>query len=369
MKVVIQNTSRVWGGNEKWLATLAAGLAARGHQVIVSCRRGGVVAGELERRGIATTTVRPGAYGDVLRGLHFAGWLRRERPDALLLTSWKGIPWGAWAGRRAGTPRIVVRLGIVRALPRRGRHTRPFRRGVDALLVNSAEVRDAWLRSAPWFPADRVHVVLNGIDALPPPAPEERAALRAELGVSPDALAVAGVGHVQHRKGFDLLLDAFARSGIAESEVVIVGGGPEMDRLRERAAARGIADRVRWAGPRPDAARLLGACDIFVLSSRNEGMANVLLEAMAAGTPVVATDIAGVQAAIGEADGRPAAGWVVPAEDAAALATALAEVAAGVRGHSAEVRRRVEEAAWRIRNWFTVERMIDEAEAVLRGAA
>src|SRR5688500_15783101 len=107
MKVVIQNTSRVWGGNEKWLATLAAGLGARGHEGVVSCRRGGVVAPELARRGIAVTGVRPGAYGDVLRGVRFARWLRRERPDALLLTSWKGIPWGAWAGRRAGVPRIV----------------------------------------------------------------------------------------------------------------------------------------------------------------------------------------------------------------------------------------------------------------------
>jgi glycosyltransferase involved in cell wall biosynthesis len=369
MKVVIQNTSRVWGGNEKWLATLAAGLASRGHQVIVSCRRGGVVARELAGRGIPITAIRPGAYGDALRGLRFARWLRRERPDALLLTSWKGIPWGAWAGRWARVPRIVVRLGIVRALPRRGRHPRPFRRGVDALIVNSAEIRDAWLRSAPWFAADRVHVVLNGINVPPPLAPEERIALRAELGVPPGTMLIAGVGHVQHRKGFDLLLDAFARARIADGEVLIVGGGPEMDRLRARAAGLGIADRVRWAGPRPDAARLLGACDIFVLSSRNEGMANVLLEAMAAGTPVVAADIPGVRTAVGSRDGRPAAGWIVPAEDAAALGTALAEVAEGGRAGSADVRARVEEATWRIRNWFTVERMIDEAEAVLRGAA
>jgi glycosyltransferase involved in cell wall biosynthesis len=369
MKVVIQNSSRVWGGNEKWLATLAAGLIGRGHQVIVSCRRGGVVARELAGRGIPVTGVRPGAYGGVLRGVRFARWLRRERPDALLLTSWKGIPWGAWAGRRARVPRIVVRLGIVRALPRRGPLPRSFRRGVDALIVNSLEIRDAWLRSAPWFPEDRVHVVLNGIDVPSPLAPEERAALRADLGVSPGAEVVAGVGHVRHRKGFDLLLDAFARADVADAEVLIVGEGAEVQALRAGAAALGIADRVRWAGLRPDAARLLGACDVFVLSSRNEGMANVLLEAMAAGIPVIATDVAGVRSAAGERDGRPAAGWIVPAEDAAALAAAIGEVAAGVRAGSAEVRARVDEAAWRIRNWFTVERMIDEAEAVLRGAA
>jgi glycosyltransferase involved in cell wall biosynthesis len=366
MKVVVQNTSRVWGGNEKWLATAAAGLIARGHEVVVSCRRGGAVRPELERRGISFTPVRPGGYGDVVRGLRFAAWLGRERPDALLLTSWKGMPWGSWAGRRAGA-RVVVRLGIVRALPPRGRHTWPFRRRVDALIVNSDEIRDGWVRSAPWFPADAVHVVLNGLTIPPPLSDGERSALRAELGAAPAGLLVAGAGHVHRRKGFDLLLDAFARAAVPGAGAVIVGDGPEMAALRARAAALGIEDRVRFAGYRGDVPRLLAACDTFVLASRNEGMANVMLEAMAAGTPVVATDVSGVRGALGERAGRPAAGWIVPPDDAPAMAAAIGEVAAGVRAGSAAVRARVEEARWRIGNWFTVDRMIDEVEAVLRG--
>lgn len=366
MKVVVQNTGRVWGGNEKWLATVAAGLSARGDQVVVSCRAGGAVAGELARRGMPAVPVRPGAVGDAARGLRFASWLRRTRPDALLLTSWNSIPWGALAGRWAGVPRIVVRLGIVRPLPRRGPHAWAFRRAVDALVVNAEEIRAECLRSAPWLPAERVHVVLNAAAAPPPGG---RAALRAELGLRDGVLAVAGVGHLQRRKGFDLLLDAFARAGIPDAQVVIVGAGPELEPLRARAAALGIADRVRWTGPRADAARLLGACDLFVLSSRNEGMANALLEAMAARVPVVCADVPGVRTAVGAREGRPAAGRIVPPDDAGALAAALAEAAAGVRAGSDEVRARVDEAAWRIGNWFTVERMVDETRAVLRGAA
>jgi glycosyltransferase involved in cell wall biosynthesis len=363
MKIVIQNTARVWGGNEKWLATLAGGLIARGHGVVVSCRRAGPVREELERRGIPTTGVRPGTYADLPRGMRFLAWLRRERPDALLLTSWKGIPWGSWAARRAGVPRVVVRLGIVRTLPQGGRHTWPFRRRVDALIVNSAEIRDEWLRSAPWFPADAVNVVLNGIVPPPPLSPDERAAVRAELGVPPDARLIAGVGHVHRRKGFDLLLDAFARAGVDRSHVVIVGTGPEEDALRRRAAALGVADRVRWAGFRNDVPRVLGACGLFVLGSRNEGMANVMLEAMAAGTPVVATDISGVRAAIGERDGRPPAGWIVPSDDPDAMADAIRIALSDAD----EARRRAEEASWRIASWFSVERMVSEAEAVLAG--
>lgn len=369
MKVVIQNTSRVWGGNEKWLATVAAGLIARGHQVTVSCRADGQVMSELTRRGIPTTIIRPGTYGDLLRALRFTRWLARERPDALLLTSWKGVYWGAVAGRRAGVQRVVMRLGIVRRLRRRGRYTRPFRRAVHALIVNSPEIRDAWLHSAPWFPADAVHVVLNGIAPAPPLSAEERDALRAELGISPDAIAVAGAGHVHRRKGFDLLLDALARADVAGGEGVIVGTGPEEDALRKRAEELGIAERVRWPGFRQDVVRVLGACDVFVLSSRNEGMANVMLEAMAAGTPVIATDVSGVRGAIDERDSRPPAGWIVPVDDADAMAAALGEVTAGVRAGSDEVRRRVDEARWRVEHWFGVERMVREAEAVLEGRA
>ncbi len=168
VKLVAQNGSRVWGGNEKWLATAAAGLRARGHEVVVACRPDGPVAAELARRGVPAAHVLPGGYLDAWRGLRFARWLRRARPDALLLTSWKATSWGAWAGRRAGVPRVVVRLGIARELRRR-RHALPFRRWVDALVVNAPEVREAWTRSAPWFPPGEVHLVFNGIQ--PPAAP------------------------------------------------------------------------------------------------------------------------------------------------------------------------------------------------------
>ena len=180
MKIVIQNNSRVWGGNEKWFATLAAGLVARGHHVVVSCRADGPVRRELEHRGIATTSIRPGGYADVVRGIRFTRWLRRERPDVLLLTSWRTTPWGAWAARSAAVPRTVVRLGIVRTLRPGRRDAWPFRGRVDALIVNSPAVRDAWLRTAPWFPADAVHLVLNGVPAAPPLPAAERAAVRAE---------------------------------------------------------------------------------------------------------------------------------------------------------------------------------------------
>jgi glycosyltransferase involved in cell wall biosynthesis len=365
MKLVIHNAARVWGGNEKWLLTLARALAARGHDVVVACRRGGEVARRVEAAGIRASHVRPGAGADVPRGVRFARWLRRERPDAVLLTSWRGGAWGAWAARRAGVPRVIVRLGIVRT-PGRWDERLPFRRWIDGVIVNAPDIAEAWARRAAWYPRERIHVVLNGIraDAADRGAAAER--LRAEVDAGAGTLLIGAAGHVTHRKGFDVLLDAFARAGLADARVLVIGDGPELDALRRRADGLGIADRVHWMGRRDDAAALLAGCGVFVLPSRNEGMANVMLEAMAAGTPVIASDVSGVRTALAAEGGAPA-GWIVPPDDADALAAALREVAALLRDDPAAVEARAAAALRRVRGQFGVERMVDEAESVLFG--
>ncbi|HEX6373356.1 MAG TPA: glycosyltransferase [Longimicrobium sp.] len=368
MKLVIHNAARVWGGNEKWMLTLARGLVRRGHEVVVSCRRGGEVARRMEACGVRTSSVRPGAALDLPRAVRFAAWLRRERPDAVLLTSWNGGFWGSWAARRAGVPRVAVRLGIVR-VPARRSTRRWFPRRVDALVVNAPEIADAWRARAPWFPPHRIHVVLNGIECAPIDRPGAADQLRREVGADAGTLLIGAAGHVTRRKGLDVLLDAFARARVADARLVVAGDGPELPRLRERARALGIADRVHWLGRRDDVPAVLGGCGAFVLSSRNEGMANVMLEAMSVGTPVIAADVSGVRTAVGVDDDGSPAGWMVPPEDADALAAVLREVATLLRDDPAAVRARTDAALRRVRARFGVERMVAECESVLAGGA
>jgi glycosyltransferase involved in cell wall biosynthesis len=317
--------------------------------------------------GIATTVVRPRGELDAVSGIVFARWLRRERPDALLLTSWRPLAWAAWAGRRALVPRVVVRLGIVRAFPRRGGRARAFRRWVDAMIVNSTEIRDTWLRTGPGFPAERVHVVMNGLRARDGERAGLRERLRSELGIGPATLLIGGAGHLAPRKGFDLLLRAFAAADVGDARVVIAGGGDHLTELERIAGEMGITERVRFLGHRDDGPDVIAGCDLFVVPSRNEGMANVMLEAMAAGVPVIATGISGVRGALEAEPGGAPAGWIVPADDAGALAAALAEVAAGVRTGSPAVAERTGEALRRVRERFGVERMVRECEDILFG--
>ena len=363
MKVVIQNSSAVWGGNEKWMGNVASGLKKRGHQVVVSCKTG-EVSERLAKREIRTTGIRPRGAADGASALAFATWLRLEKPDALLLTSWHPISWSVWAARRAGVPNIVMRQGIVRAFPA-GTMRGGALKHVNAIIANSTEIREAWDASAPAPLRNRVRVVLNGIESMREDREKFRHRLRKELSLADGTLLIGGAGHLFPRKGFDYLLRAFAKADLGDAQVAIAGDGAHLRELEALAEELGIAERVHFLGHRDNGPEIMAALDLFVLSSHNEGMANVMLEAMAGGTPVIASDISGVPQAIGAVEGRTQAGWIVPPADDDALATTLAEVVQRMRSSDPEIGRRVDEAHWRIVNWFGIDRMVDECEAIL----
>ncbi len=362
MKVAIQNTSRVWGGNEKWMATLADGLTSRGHEVVVSCASGPVQR-ELLRRGVVTSEFRPRGAIDFVSGFSFAGWLARERPDTLLLTSWRPTSWAVAAGKMARVKRIVARLGIVRDFPRRSVRGIAFQR-VDAMIVNSEEIQTVWTSTAP--PSARnIHVVLNGVRSRLDERDSLRHDLRQELGLDDSIVLIGGAGHIAPRKGFDLLLRAFAALGDPTARLAIVGDGPSRVALQALSQELRIDQRVFWLGHRDDGAGVIAGFDLFVLSSHNEGMANVMLEAMAGGTPVIAADISGVRKGISDVDGRPSAGWIVPPGEVDALASTLRTACVAVRERAPIIDTLTAEAHWRAINWFGPERMVTECETIL----
>jgi glycosyltransferase involved in cell wall biosynthesis len=176
-----------------------------------------------------------------------------------------------------------------------------------AVVAVSPDVRGAV--EALGVPPGRIHVIPN-------PVPRG-GVTRSPAGPVPRLLSV---GRLHWAKGHDLALDAAALLGGDPFTWDIVGEGPEGDALRQRAAGPGLAGRVRFPGFQPDPRPWLGAADLFVLSSRVEGLPLALLEAMAAGLPIVATRCGrGVEEAL--SDG--AAGVLVPPGDPGALAAAI----------------------------------------------
>ena len=140
-------------------------------------------------------------------------------------------------------------------------------------------------------PSGKVTVLRNGVDTTLFHPPADRDAARAALGLAGPTLI--SVGLLIERKGHHRVIEAMAR--LPDWSLLIVGEGPERRQLEALTARLGLAERVRLLGGRPHAALpgLYGAADLLVLASSREGWANVLLESMACGTPVVASDIWG----------------------------------------------------------------------------
>jgi glycosyltransferase involved in cell wall biosynthesis len=186
-------------------------------------------------------------------------------------------------------------------------------------------------------PRERLVVLRN---AWRPAAPlPSRADARARLGLPADGPVIGWVGRLAWVKAADDALAAFAAAGIAGTRLSVVGDGPDRPALEAQARALGLAGRVTFHGALPDAWRVLPAFDALLLSSRSEGTPMVLLEAMHAGVPIVATAVGGVPDLVG--DGA----LLAPADDPAALGRALARALTdpdGSRARAAAARARLD---------------------------
>jgi teichuronic acid biosynthesis glycosyltransferase TuaC len=250
-----------------------------------------------------------------------------DGPAAMLLSRTLGIPFSVKA--RGSDIETWTRIPAIAA------QISAAGQAADGLLAVSADLKEQM--AALGMPADKIRVHHTGVD-MNLFHPVDRAAAKAGLGVDGPLLAFAG--HLTARKGPDLLLAALER--IAGATLILAGDGAERGRLERFARGAGLADRVRFVGTRPHAELpgLFAAADVMVLPTAAEGLANVWVESLACGTPVVTSDVGGAREAID----RPAAGRLV-AREPGAIAAAVNEILASPPAQS-EVRKAAERFSW-----------------------
>lgn len=246
-----------------------------------------------------------------------------------------------WLGKELGLPVVVTARGSDTSLLPQYRLPRRLIEGViagaDALIAVSGGLRQGLLDLG--APADKVTVLRNGVDLDTFRPTQDRDALRAELGLTGPTLL--SVGLLIPRKGHDRIIAALP--DLPGWTLLVAGEGPERAALLALATRLGVADRVRLLGPQPHAAlaRLYAAADALVLASLREGWANVLLEAMACGTPA----LAGPAWGSAEAISSPAAGLVLDDVTPAAIVAGVQRLAANPPDRAA-TRQHAERFGW-----------------------
>jgi glycosyltransferase involved in cell wall biosynthesis len=190
-------------------------------------------------------------------------------------------------------------------------------RSFDGVVAVSEHIERELLEAG--VPRRKVHKIENGIES-PHGDPQLGAALRREFSIPADSRLVVQVGRLAQSKRNDLVIAALQQLP-ADTHVIFAGDGEERGVLETSVASLGLENRVHFAGYRSDVLAFLSAADVLVISSDHEGLPIVLLEAMAAGCPVVSTRVGEIGHVL--KDGRD--GWLVPPGQADALAAALGE--------------------------------------------
>jgi glycosyltransferase involved in cell wall biosynthesis len=311
----------VVGGAERHLIELWRGIDRSRFSIEIACLANrGALAEEaaslgwpIHDLGVGRRIYGPRGWLGLARLIHRVAAFRPDVIHGYLMT---GGLFAALAGRACGVPEVVVAKRNVDAFetPRqRAAHRFAHRLATRVTAVSRTVARSA---EALGVPPQRITVIPNGVDAA-------RYAPPATTGGNGHVPVIGSVGCLAPRKDYATLIDALAHLDRAgrRFEALLVGDGPERAALEARARAVGIGDRVRFAGESREVARLLPTMDVFVLPSREEGIANALLEAMAAGRPVVATAVGGTPEVVAAGE----TGWLVPPGSPEALAEALAE--------------------------------------------
>jgi len=354
-----------FGGLETVVRQLSTGLHRRGHAVRVLCRLDmGVDPDEhplvraLGRSGVDVQAFSLPHRAYLAGRREVTSRLRAFEADVVHTHGYHADVIGALAARAASVPRVATAHGftgggwknrLFEALQRRSYGS------AAAVIAVSEPLAERLSRDSRI--SDLVTCLPNAW-ARSTNRPDREAARR-ELGLSPDAVVVGWVGRMTREKAPDVAVAALSDPAAAHLTLCLVGEGPMRAGLAGN-AVDGSGARLVWAGAVPDAGRLFTAFDALLLSSRTEGTPMVLLEAMDAGVPIVATSVGGVPNVLG-----PSEAALVPPEDPAALRAALLETLADDEA----ARQRAVRAAARLDEEFGADSWLAAHEAIYRRAA
>jgi glycosyltransferase involved in cell wall biosynthesis len=305
------------GGLERLAVDLALAQKQAGHQLLVYCLfHAGPLAASLEAAGIPVVPFQKAAGFSTSTVLAMAKRLREDGTDVIHGHNPGVHHYAALAARVAGVPVCInTRHSVTNSqgVPYQERYFR-WVKPLTGHVVFVCDFVRRGLEDKLGYPPEKCSVILNGIPLAPflaHPASPARRRPRIRFGT---------IGRLVPAKGHAILIDAFARvcQTAPDAELSIYGYGELHEELRAQIARLGLEGRARLEGRTEDSAATLQQFDVFVFSSVNEGLPLVILEAMAAGLPIITTDVGGIPEVV-----PSESAWLCPPGDAEALADAM----------------------------------------------
>jgi len=323
------------GGAEALVVPFARTLDRTQYELTVACLgriEGEMVVSRLREAGVPVVEFGARNLRDLRTFRRVRDYVRDQRIDLIHAhLTYAGI-WSALLTRQTGIPSVVslhVATSATRTLRPSLRHRistdvrdwlmrKVLNRWATRVIMVSEALRQTYLRHGDLRP-EKVQVVHNGIelDRFARDREATRDRVHAEFDIPRDAPVLVTVAVLRPGKGVEVLLEA-ARA-VKDAHFLILGDGPKRAEWEALASAHGIGERVHWAGYRTDVDALLAGCDLLVHPSLDDAFPTVLLEAMAAGLPVVASEVGGIPEIVVVGD----TGLLVSPGDAAALARSI----------------------------------------------
>ncbi len=292
MNILFINSLRKnrWGGGEKWMVTAAAGLRKRGHTCLIGALPNSVIEKKALEKDVPVVEFNIKSDLDIFALGKLKNILNKLDIDVLVCCQNKDVKIGGRAARKVGTKAIFSRQGL-QLFTNKQRYKYPFTQLVDGIITNTHSIKEIY-EGFGWFPKDFIHVIYNGMDA-----PVLNPAInKAEVfGVKEDRKVVLSAGRLSHQKGFKYLIEAakICKDKNLPYQFFIAGSGKLEADLKSLTSELGVEEQVTFLGFIEDLSPFYQTADMFVLPSLYEGMPNVVMEAMAHGTPCISTRVNG----------------------------------------------------------------------------
>ena len=296
---------------------MAGHLARRGHKAVIAARPKTELLAQARARGLAAEPLQIAGDLNPILLWKLAAITRKHQTQIVIANTARDIRISGLVARLTRSFAVLGLHQVDRTIPNRWNYRLTFNHFADAVVVNSDATRQTLLRTCSWMRQDHLRVIHHGID------PEAHRGgngkkIRDELRIPTGAFVLGFVGRLSGQKGIASLLAAMEiiEKRSPETHLVIAGTGSHEPKVRRFVAAR---EKVHYLGFRQDIPAVMDACDVMLVPSNWEGFGLVVIEAMAAGIPCIASAVSSLpEIIIPEYNGL-----LVPPEDPPALAAAV----------------------------------------------